>query len=141
MSSSNFKSTKVTDLTRGMKFVEKATDGQLVDAENADSGVKVDNILNLRRLPRYTKFMFEDESNPVNISTLAGDLFSAVAYLNHEMKVIRSQLEILTEKDSEKESPKKESPEKETPPSDVLKRIEALEENLRCLRESLTRED
>lgn len=133
MSSSNFKSTKVTDLTRGMKFVDKATDGHLVDAENTDSGVKVDNILNLKRLPRYTKFMFEDDSNSVNISTLAGDLFSAVAYLNHEMKVIRSQLEILTEKESPEE--------KTSPPTDILKRIEALEENLRCLRESLTHED
>jgi len=116
-----------------MKFVDKATDGHLVDAENTDSGVKVDNILNLKRLPRYTKFMFEDDSNSVNISTLAGDLFSAVAYLNHEMKVIRSQLEILTEKESPEE--------KTSPPTDILKRIEALEENLRCLRESLTHED
>lgn len=137
------KLTKVTNMKRGMEFVETAVDQQLVDMEDTSAGMKIENVLCIHKLQRYTTNHPHTLMPSADIATITGDMFAAIMHLSQEVKSLKAAVEELRPQSSASASVAS-TTEVATPVSQVRSvedRIASLENNLRCLRETLTYEE
>lgn len=122
---SDVRAEKTKDFSLGLAHIVDASSSSLFTLKSEDV------ILLFDTLPRYNTDKADDFE--VNPTTVFGDLFSAVCFL-------KDKVEKLEKKVSELEEFKK-----KTETEDVFKKFEslnehmyAMENNMRCLRESLT---
>lgn len=141
--SSPLKLTKVTNMKRGLEFVETAVENQLMDMEDIHAGMKVENILCIQNLQRYTTHHPHTLSPSTDISTMMGDVFAAITHINREVKNLASVIDKQASDRAARSKHKTKTDPKpsETPKDTLEERIASLENNLRCLRETLTYEE
>lgn len=127
MNTRTLRLTEVTNMKKGMEFVKTAV-LQLVDMEDVTAGVKIDNMLSFQNLQRYTTCHPYAMTPIIDFATIAGDMFSALVFLSQEVEDLQNNL---SPRDRDKDPVKHST-------SALEKRVVALEENLRSLKESLT---
>lgn len=127
----NEKST--TDYSVGHKHIKNAVkDALCLSKENEDGGV-TENFLRMELLPRYVHKKNGDISR-VNPSTSLGDVFSSIMYISNKLENIEKDLEFVSHRQKAILS----YIEGETQETEHMQQhISTIENNLRCLRETL----
>ena len=121
------------DYSIGYSHIKKATENALCPFKENENGNTTENFLRMELLPRYVNKKNGDISR-VNPSTSLGDIFSSIVYISNRLEIIEKDLEHISQR-QEVILTHLEGETQET--EHMQQHITAVENNVRCLRETL----
>ncbi len=130
-----FPTDRVTDFSIGLNNVKDAAEKALYNLKDENSGDIIQNSLCLNMVPRYMYKISDNSIQRVNPGTSLGDIISSLVHISSRLELLEKEVELIKKRQDRVDITMKTD---EDEIEHMGQHISAMENNLRCLRQTLT---